>query len=118
MKKEIAVAALCLTAANAQAADYAVVHAGKLLATPGEAVAQNKTVIIKDGWVERIADGFLSADAIGAGADDEVAVYDLKGMFVMPGLIDGHVHITGENNPNARLQTVQLSDADDAIAAA
>lgn len=118
MKKEFAAAALCLAATQAQAADYAVIHAGKLLATPGEDVAQNKTVIVKDGKIERIVDGFASPDSIGAGADDAVAVHDLKDMFVLPGLIDGHVHITGENNPNARLQTVQLSDADDAIAAA
>ncbi len=45
-------------------------------------------------------------------------IYDLKSMFVLPGLIDGHVHITVENNPQGRLQAVELSDPDYAVMAA
>ncbi len=118
MIKMIAAAALCAMPATATAADYAIIHAGRMLAVPGGAVTQNQTVIIKDGRVERVAGGFLSADAIGAGEDDTIAVHDLKNMFVMPGLIDGHVHITSENNPRARLQRVEMSEADQAIAGA
>ncbi len=118
MKRLLLSTIFVFSAAGAQAADYAVVHAGRLLAVPGGAVTQNQTVVIKDGMVTRVADGFLSESDIGAASDDTVTTHDLKNMFVMPGLIDGHVHITGENNPNARLQAVQLSDADDAIAAA
>lgn len=110
--------ALALLPVTAEAADYAVIHAGRLLAVPGGAVTQNQTVIIKDGIVERVAGGFLTADAIGANSDDTVAVHDLKNMFVLPGLIDGHVHILSENNPRARLQRVEMSDADNAIAGA
>ncbi|MEO1135997.1 MAG: amidohydrolase family protein [Pseudomonadota bacterium] len=118
MKLITALAALVAVSSTAQAADYAVVHAGRLLAVPGGAATENQTVIIKDGMVERIADGFLAADAIGAGADDDVVVHDLSEMFVMPGFIDGHVHITSENNPRARLQRVEMSEADQAIAGA
>ena len=110
--------ALALMSTGVEAADYAVIHAGRLLAIPGNAVTENQTVIIKDGLVERVANGFLGADAIGAGADDIVVLHDLKDMFVMPGLIDGHVHILSENNPRARLQRVELSDADNAITGA
>ncbi|MFC2951532.1 amidohydrolase family protein [Marinicaulis aureus] len=110
--------ALALMSTGAQAADYAIIHAGRLLAVPGNAVTENQTIIIKDGLVERVANGFLGADAIGAGADDTVVLHDLKDMFVMPGLIDGHVHILSENNPRARLQRVELSDADNAITGA
>lgn len=118
MRNLFAAASLLALISPAHAADYAVVHAGRLLAVPGGAVTQNQTVVVKDGRVERVAAGFLSAEAVGAGADDTVAVHDLKSMFVMPGLIDGHVHITSENNPQGRLQTVELSDADDAIVGA
>jgi imidazolonepropionase-like amidohydrolase len=118
MKHLFATASLFALTSVAHAADYAVVHAGRLLAVPGGAVTQNQTVVIKDGRVERVEAGFLTAGEIGAGADDTVMVHDLKSMFVMPGLIDGHVHITGENNPQGRLQTVEMSDADDAIAGA
>ncbi|GJL90445.1 metal-dependent hydrolase family protein [Hyphococcus sp.] len=115
MKRLIVSALFCATPLTANAADYSVVHAGRLLATPGGAVTQNQTVIIKDGRVDRIENGFTSAGAIGADADDSIAIHDLSNMFVMPGLIDGHVHITSENNPKARLQRVEMSEADRAM---
>ncbi|WP_375205004.1 metal-dependent hydrolase family protein [Hyphococcus sp.] len=118
MTRLFLLAALFCLPAGAQAADYAVVHAGRLLAFPGEEAKSDQTVIIKDGMVERVADGFIGQDEIGASADDTVAVHDLKDMFVMPGLIDGHVHILSENNPRARLQRVEMSEADLAIAGA
>ncbi|MAW79704.1 MAG: Xaa-Pro dipeptidase [Parvularcula sp.] len=118
MTRLFLLAALFCLPAGAQAADYAVVHAGRLLAFPGEEARSDQTVIIKDGMVERVAAGFIGQDEIGASADDTVAVHDLKNMFVMPGLIDGHVHILSENNPRARLQRVEMSEADLAIAGA
>ncbi|MFQ5562002.1 MAG: amidohydrolase family protein [Parvularculaceae bacterium] len=102
----------------AHAADYAIVHAGRLLAVPGGTVSQEQSVIVKDGRVERIASGYLDADEINANPDDAIIIHDLKDYFVLPGLIDGHVHITSENNPKGRLQAVEMSDPDRAIAAA
>jgi imidazolonepropionase-like amidohydrolase len=110
-------AVLCFTAA-ASAADYAIVHAGKLLAHPGEPAKSAQTVVIKDGKVAAVIAGYVDASAAGADAGDNAAVYDLKSMFVLPGLIDGHVHITGENNPKSRLEAVENSDPDVAIKAA
>lgn len=115
MKRMIITTLLCAAPLFANAADYSVVHAGRLLAIPGGSVTENQSIVIKDGRVERIADGFLTTDAVGAGADDKVTIHDLSDMFVMPGLIDGHVHITGENNPRARLQRVEMSEADQAV---
>lgn len=118
MKLLIAAAAAAFISTAAQAADIAIVHAGRLLAVPGRAPLAAQTVLIRDGRVASVAPGYLDAEAAGAGPGDKVAVYDLKSMFVLPGLIDGHVHILGENNPNQRLERVQESDADDAIAGA
>ncbi|WP_411819128.1 amidohydrolase family protein [Hyphococcus formosus] len=115
MNRLIATIGFCAMFTSAQAADYALVHAGRLLAKPGEAVTENQTVVIKDGMVERVADGFIDESAVGAGDDDQVIIHDLGDYFVMPGLIDGHVHITHENNPNGRLDRVQMSGADLAI---
>ncbi|MEO1311756.1 MAG: amidohydrolase family protein, partial [Pseudomonadota bacterium] len=109
----LAVSAIAL-AASAAAADITVVHAGRLLAVPGEEPRGESTVVIADGVVSRVADGFLDPDAL-AGEGDDILVVDLNEMFVLPGLIDGHVHITFENNPNGRLQTVQLSAPDRAL---
>ncbi len=100
------------------AADIAIVHAGRLLAVPGGAVTTEQSVIVRDGKVEAVMSGYVTADQAGAAADDKTTVYDLKNMFVLPGLIDGHVHITSENNPRGRLQRVEMSDADYALAGA
>lgn len=107
-----------IAAAPAFAADIAVIHAGQLLAIPGEAPQTNRTVIVRDGRIENVQAGFADPDTLGFSEDDNISVYDLKDMFVLPGLIDGHVHITGENNPRARLQRVEMSEADRAIAGA
>lgn len=51
-------------------------------------------------------DGYASAKS------DQDTVIDLKTKTVMPGLIDMHVHIEGETNPNRYLEAFTLNDAD------
>jgi len=118
MRKLLLLCAFAVTAAPAAAADIAIVHAGRLLAVPGAAVTTEQSVVIRDGKISAVSSGYINAGAAGAGPDDTVTIYDLKDMFVLPGLIDGHVHITGENNPKGRLQRVEMSEADRAIAGA
>jgi imidazolonepropionase-like amidohydrolase len=110
--------AAAFSAAGSHAADIAIVHAGKLLAVPGRPALTDQTVVIKDGRVAAVSPGFVDAAAAGAGPDDKVVTHDLKNMFVLPGLIDSHVHITHENNPNQRLERVERSEADQAMAGA
>jgi imidazolonepropionase-like amidohydrolase len=55
---------------------------------------RNGTVIIRDGKIERVASGPVAAPA---GA----TVIDLRGNWLLPGLIDAHVHI--RDLPSARL---------------
>lgn len=100
------------------AADLTIVHAGTLLAEPGEAPRKEQSVLIRDGKILDIRDGYIDAAAAGASAEESVKIHDLSNMHVLPGLIDGHVHITTENNPRARLQRVEKSAADYAIAGA
>lgn len=107
-----------LLATTAMAEEIAIVHAGRLLATPGEEPTSEQTIIIRNGVIESIRAGFLDGNAAGAKADDSVKIYDLSALFVMPGFIDGHVHILSENNPRARLDNVEKSDADGAISGA
>jgi imidazolonepropionase-like amidohydrolase len=116
---KITLAALVAAIATpALADDMAIIHAGQLLAVPGAPAQSERTIIIRNGKIEKIAAGYLDAAAVGATDKDDVRIIDLKKSFVLPGLIDSHVHLLGENNPNARLQTVEMSDADDAIAGA
>ncbi len=110
--------ATCLAiifSAPVAADDITVVHAGRLMAIPGEPIVTNQTIIIRDGKITRIVPGYISTEEIDAADNDSVKLYDLTNMFVMPGFIDGHVHITHELGPKHKLEVVERSDADVAM---
>ena len=94
-----------------------IIHAGKLLATPGEGVTTNQTLVVENGVITSIKPGFLTPDQLGISGDN-VEVIDLREKFVMPGLIDMHVHITSERDPNRNPhEWTTLNDQDAAFAA-
>lgn len=120
----IALAALMASAVSAHAQqtpvatgvstqpDTTFVEAGRLLADPSNGVVQrDKTLVIRGNQVVEVRDGFV-------GDPSQGKVLDLRQAFVLPGLIDSHVHLTGQQNPNARLEEVTLSDADQAMVGA
>ena len=75
------------------------IHAGALLDRPGEAPRGPSTLIVRDGRIAEIRAGHAAPEA-GAG------VVDLRDQFVLPGLIDMHVHIFNDDDKlQARLQT-------------
>jgi imidazolonepropionase-like amidohydrolase len=98
------------TTAFAHDGEHTYIHAGTLLAQPGKAPLTQQTIIIADGEIAEIVNGYIS--------DDQGHVIDLKDSFVLPGLIDSHVHLRGEWNPNGRLEGVTKEDADIAYDAA
>ncbi|MAN58892.1 MAG: Xaa-Pro dipeptidase [Flavobacteriaceae bacterium] len=90
----------CLLTANPLFAQTTLVHAGTVLAVPGEKPLTNQTIVIEKGKISEIRSGFVSAAQLNL-ASDQVTVIDLKEQFVMPGFIDMHTHITSERDPNA-----------------
>jgi imidazolonepropionase-like amidohydrolase len=68
-----------------------IVHAGRLLDRPGQAPRGASTVLIRNGKVEAIRDGFLDPSSHPGGK-----VIDLREKFVLPGLIDTHVHLDSD----------------------
>jgi imidazolonepropionase-like amidohydrolase len=66
-----------------------VIHAGQLLANPGEPALREQTVVVSDGKIIAVVAGYEDPTRYGAGAK----VIDLKDRFVLPGLIDLHKHI-------------------------
>jgi imidazolonepropionase-like amidohydrolase len=99
--------------AGGAAAQDTFIHAGRLLADPATGAVQAERTIVIDaqGRITRIEAGFTPAPA---GA----RVIDLKKSFVLPGLIDSHVHILSEGNPNQRFELVTQSEADAALSGA
>ena len=68
------------------------IHAGALWDGSGAGLQQEMTIIINDGRIESVRQGYVPA---GAG----VELIDLSDQTVLPGLIDLHVHIEGETSP-------------------
>ena len=93
------VASVLMLAAPVMAQEQAVsgagpvtlVQAGRLLDRPGQAPRGPSTVVVRDGRIVEIRDGFVDAAAF-PGA----TVIDQRERFVMPGLIDSHVHLVSD----------------------
>jgi imidazolonepropionase-like amidohydrolase len=88
-----------------------VIHAGRLLATPDETPKRDHSVRIADGKITSVASGFVDPPA---GA----RLIDLRDKFVLPGLIDCHVHLTAQLDAGYRLRLVEDSDPKVALDAA
>jgi len=111
--------AICLVAAGAApAADPApapvaaaatqnivVVHAGRLLDHPGRAPRGPSTIVIRDGRISEVRDGFVDVPG-------SQRVIDQRTRFVLPGLIDSHVHLVSDiGGQLGQLEDVQVEDA-------
>lgn len=94
MKLLVALLALVAGAALAQTPTDSIVlvHAGHLLDRPGQQPRGASTVVIRNGKVEAIRDGFAAPDGF-PGA----TVVDLRERYVLPGLIDCHVHLESDS---------------------
>ena len=98
----LAVSPIALAHAQTPAPQVTWIHAGRLLAEPGEAPRGPSTVIVRDGKVAEVRDGLVPPEA---GA----RVVDLSSRFVLPGLIDMHVHMLGIGGDPMRARLTRLS---------
>jgi imidazolonepropionase-like amidohydrolase len=87
------------------AAEVTLIHAGQLLAVAGERPASEQTIVIDGDRIVDVVDGFANASTFGA----DTRVIDLRDHFVMPGLMDMHVHLQGELGPNNEKETLKMS---------
>jgi imidazolonepropionase-like amidohydrolase len=106
--------ALSATTALAQtpaAGNVVVVQAAKVLAEPGKAPRGPTSIVIENGRITALLDGRQSGP-VGA------RVVDLGERFVLPGLIDCHVHLDSDAGGEAALlEQVTTSPALDALRA-
>lgn len=87
-------------------ADTTLIHAGQLLAVPGKSPSSRQTIVVQDDKIVAIRSGFATTDEF----DGEVTVIDLSNQFVLPGLMDMHVHLQGELGPRNDSDALKMSD--------
>jgi imidazolonepropionase-like amidohydrolase len=96
----------------AQAENVVAIEAGQLLDKPGSTPRGASTIIVRDGRIAEIRDGH-------GNAPQGAWLVDLRDKFVLPGLIDSHVHLDSDAGVNAALvEAVTSSDAVTAFRAA
>ena len=86
-----------------------VIHAGRLLADPatGRVLTEQSILVGADGRILGVEAGYVTREG--------ATVIDQRNRFVLPGLIDSHVHLTSELGPNQLLEEVQLTASDAAL---
>lgn len=107
-----AMVALLGYAATAQqpapAAADTVIQAGRLLADPANGrVLTEQSILVRGGRIVSVTAGYS--------APTGATIVNLRSAFVLPGLIDSHVHLTDEQGPDSRINEFLKTSADAAI---
>ncbi len=97
--------------ARADVDHYSLVRCGTLLDIAGKPARKNMTIVVKGGLIEAVVATADEPKRDTMPKDAIVETVDLSDKFVMPGLIDCHVHLTNQWDEGMRLRMVQDSDS-------
>ena len=87
-----------------------VIHAGYVFNADNGTVEPEISIIIEDDRISEVIEGYVGPDS------DDVYI-DLSAYYVLPGLIDMHVHLTNQSSNKAYIERITLNPADYAIRA-
>ena len=91
----------------AAASAATLIHAGRIIDGVGNTPRERVTIVVDGDHIRSIDSGFAAP-----GTGDEVV--DLSGATVLPGFMDMHVHLTGEQSRTSELDSFKNGEADDA----
>jgi len=83
-----------------------ILHCGQLIDPKSMTIQKEMSIIVEGNKIVDVQKGYVQA------SDSNGKVIDLRNRTVMPGLIDMHVHLEDETNPNRYLQTFTMNPAD------
>jgi imidazolonepropionase-like amidohydrolase len=101
----LVIAVVYIAATSMAGAETTLIHAGQLLAVPGERPASEQTIVVDGQRIVAVINGFADASAYG----EDTRIVDLSDQFVLPGLMDMHVHLQGELGPNNEKEQLEMS---------
>jgi imidazolonepropionase-like amidohydrolase len=90
---------------NGIIAQRTIIYCGQLIDPKNLHVLKESSIIIEGNKISDVVKGYLTP-----AAGDKLI--DLKNKTVMPGLIDMHVHLESETNPNRYMETFTFNPAD------
>jgi imidazolonepropionase-like amidohydrolase len=105
---------LVLGATALQAGEASFVHAGTVLVRAGAKPLNEQTIVVRDGQIERIEEGYLRP----SDTESDIQVVDLKDQFVLPGLMDMHVHLLFQLSKTSRTDALFTTTSMEALAGA
>jgi len=88
---------------STRSAKTKVIHAGFLLTDPDIEPKSEQSILIEGERIKAVSSGFIDLPRGGE-------LIDLREKFVLPGLIDCHVHLTSQLDRESRLRRVEDSD--------
>ena len=71
-----------------------LIHAGNLIDIETGKIESRKSIVIKNSLITSVSDGYINKS-------DFQEYFDLKDSYVLPGLMDAHVHLAQEYVPKA-----------------
>ena len=89
--------------AGVDMADALVIHAGAVIAIPGEKQLGPSTVVVRDGRIAEILPGYVERP--------DARSIDLRDRTLLPGLIDTHVHFSF--SPETKLWSAAIDTPED-----
>ena len=89
-------------------AETTLIHAGRLIDGRSDEARAEVSVVVVDGRIDQVVDGYVEMDT----AD---RFFDLSDHTLMPGLMDMHVHLSGEMSPKAYEEGFRMDPADYAL---
>ena len=87
-------------------AQQTYIQCGKIFDSKKGVLISESTIIVENEKILDIKKGFISSDK----STDKII--DLKSKYVLPGLIDMHVHLEGETDPKRYLKRYTENEAD------
>ena len=89
MRPMTAIALVAALGSTPALAESMIIHADAVVIDADSPLRGQSTVVVTDGRIVRIADGFV-------GGPEGAEVVRLEGKTLVPGLVDLHVHLTGD----------------------